>query len=173
MSSIPCITDISIRVPARTSSPCPGVMMVSWPRPGASLWPRLGTCCCYSHFFTCWVCFSPECSHHHYQRVSAGSQSANSGPSDYQGYCRVIYVNLCQTVLVQLSTALMVLFSSLLVTAKYISSIEFARLDCWIKQTTLGFGNNPIYSGVWTISPLSQKVSRLPTSLFECNMNTI
>ena len=37
MSSIPCITDISIRVPARTSSPCPGVMMVSWPRPGASL----------------------------------------------------------------------------------------------------------------------------------------
>ena len=38
MSSIPCTTDISIRVPARTSSPYPdGVMMVSWPRPGASL----------------------------------------------------------------------------------------------------------------------------------------
>ena len=124
MSSIPCTTDISIRVPARTSSPCPGVMMVSWPRPGASLslWSWLGTCCCYSHFFTCWVCFSPgpgpECSHHHYQRVSAGSQSANSGPSDYQGYCRVIYVsdvNLCQTVLGMLITALMVLFSCLLV----------------------------------------------------------
>ena len=69
--------------------PVPPVLVWWWyPGPGPaplSLWPRLGTCCCYSHFFTCWVCFSPECSHHHYQRVSAGSQSANSGPSDYQG----------------------------------------------------------------------------------------
>ena len=65
--------------------PWPGVMVVSWPRS----W--LGTCCCYiltslpaesvlvpgpgRSAVSAW--------HHHYQPGPAGSQSANSGPSDY------------------------------------------------------------------------------------------
>ena len=58
-------------------------------------------------------------------------------------------MNLCQTVYRDaINSSNGVVFLPHCVTAKYISSIEFARLDCWIKQTTLGFGNNPIYSGV-------------------------